>query len=199
MWLYIFKGLHILREADSSPGATVMYTGPARSPAARVRLAATKRETFTAMALKHGGFPPWNPHSSLTAGGASPRDSPLEEGRGYDRLASRLDSRLSVRLAADRTWFMRLKLRTQSKIEAAPLSAEELASRALEASERGAPVLAVMKSKTGELRLLLYDGKAAAALIRPGEALSGKAALEAAREMPRGKAVIYILKAPLPK
>ncbi|MEB2837036.1 MAG: hypothetical protein GSR80_000334 [Desulfurococcales archaeon] len=165
---------------------------------ARTRATVTSRETLIVRALKHGGPPRWSPHPGFT-GRPLQHDSSLEGDRGSDRLASRLDSRLSVRLAADKTWFMRLKLRTQSKIEAAPVGVDELASRALEASERGAPVLAVMKSKTGELRLLLYDGKAAAALIRPGEALSGKAALEAAREMPRGKAVIYILKAPLPK
>jgi hypothetical protein len=111
-----------------------------------------------------------------------------------------LDGKLSSRLLGDNLWLARVKLRVVSRELVKDADLDAVIKRVVEIHQAGgAPIYATLRAKDLELRIIVDSDKVGVALVARSGGLTGRAALDAAATLPRGRASIYKLRGPLPE
>ena len=111
-----------------------------------------------------------------------------------------LDGKLSSRLLGDNLWLARVKIRAVARELMQNADLDSVVKRVGEIHQgRGAPVYASLRVRDSELRIIASDSRIGVALVSRSGGLTGRAALDTAAALPRGRASIYQLRAPLPK
>ncbi len=142
-----------------------------------------------------GGIPKAAPRGSSPPGGREPLENPY-----ISFIVPRMDGKLSSRLLGDNVWIARLKLRALKRESKAGADVDYVLARIVEVHHvNGHPVYASLRVREVELRILAVDGRVGVALVRPDGGLIGRIALDEALKLPRGQALVYTLRTPLPK